>query len=121
MPILKFQIFIFIFILFSLVEHPWEVQQTVYATLLKLLQNVVEKPTEPKFRSINPNNAVLKAKVFDVNGGRALLEAGGFKQASADAPLTCTRDDDLILREAFGCLKNHVTKQSEKQQRTWKS
>ena len=34
-----------------------------YATVLTLLRNVLDKPDEAKFRSINSENATIKAKV----------------------------------------------------------
>ncbi|CAK9083334.1 unnamed protein product [Durusdinium trenchii] len=52
--------------------------ETCYVTLLKLLNNIVEHPSEAKFRHLKTSNAALKAKVFDVPGAKDFLVACGF-------------------------------------------
>jgi len=101
----------------KLTSHPWEVQHTAYSTLMKLLKNVCEQPGNEKYRSINPDNGVLKAKVFDIDGGKDLLMAAGFKQENGAGNFTSGREADLLAREAFACLSNHAVKQHEKQER----
>eukprot|EP00929_Paragymnodinium_shiwhaense_P104197 TRINITY_DN6833_c0_g1_i1.p1 TRINITY_DN6833_c0_g1~~TRINITY_DN6833_c0_g1_i1.p1 ORF type:complete len:200 (+),score=68.06 TRINITY_DN6833_c0_g1_i1:54-653(+) len=61
-------------------EAEWSRQECCYVTLLKLLGNIVDKPTEAKFRHLSLENAALKNKVFDVPGGVDYLVAVGFKQ-----------------------------------------
>merc|ERR1719217_155910 len=46
----------------------WEVQEAFYSTAMLLLRNILDKPTEPKFRSIKTDNAKIKSKVLDLGG-----------------------------------------------------
>lgn len=86
----------------SVDEAELEAQETFYATLLKVLKNVLDNPTEPKFRSLKKTNAALQAKFFGVGDGAAiaLLKLGGFEDGeetiglpgSPDGRCTALRD-----------------------------
>ena len=57
----------------------WEEQEGFYGTAMLLLRNILDKPSEPKFRSIKTDNAKIKSKVLDVGGcGKDLFLLGGF-------------------------------------------
>mmetsp|Transcript_69561 Transcript_69561/g.148793 ORF Transcript_69561/g.148793 Transcript_69561/m.148793 type:complete len:149 (-) Transcript_69561:60-506(-) len=91
----------------SLGEQPWPAQEACYGVLLKLLDNVVKSPDEPKFRSIRRGNAAIKAKVLDCPGGAALLMAAGFLEEPetyvlpAEAPVE-------VLEGALDSLRAHA-------------
>mmetsp|Transcript_47428 Transcript_47428/g.152282 ORF Transcript_47428/g.152282 Transcript_47428/m.152282 type:complete len:176 (+) Transcript_47428:129-656(+) len=90
-------------------QNGWPAQETCYSTLLKLLQNVVDKPEEPKFRSIKATNATIKAKVLDCAGARAFLLAAGF--AEDGDLLTLPSGDDAAQANcgaALAALKSHA-------------
>jgi len=69
------------------VTEPWEIQEAFFKTGLKVIDNLLQNPGEPKFRQLNRNNAALSAKLFDVAGdsGLVLLKAAGFDEGSGDA------------------------------------
>merc|ERR1719235_1892999 len=57
----------------------WEVQEGFYGTAMLLLRNILDKPSEAKFRSIKTDNAKIKSKVLDVGGcGKDIFLLGGF-------------------------------------------
>merc|ERR1719171_329343 len=59
----------------------WEVQEAFYSTAMLLLRNILDKPSEPKFRSIKTDNAKIKSKVLDVaDCGKDLFLLGGFTE-----------------------------------------
>jgi thiol-disulfide isomerase/thioredoxin len=66
-------------------EVDWEVQEAFYSTAMLLLRNILDKPSEPKFRSIKTDNAKIKSKVLDVadGSGKELFLLGGFAEEAA--------------------------------------
>ena len=62
--------------------------------LLAYVGNVVDKPDEEKFRTINMENKVFKTKVKPFLGAKALLVAVGFKQTEAGDALVLKEDAD---------------------------
>mmetsp|Transcript_39055 Transcript_39055/g.107603 ORF Transcript_39055/g.107603 Transcript_39055/m.107603 type:complete len:171 (-) Transcript_39055:84-596(-) len=62
----------------TLSSQPWAAQEACYSVLLKLLQNLVQNPEEPKFRTVKRGNAAIKAKVLDCPGGADVLLRAGF-------------------------------------------
>eukprot|EP00401_Gymnodinium_catenatum_P005091 CAMPEP_0117559030 /NCGR_PEP_ID=MMETSP0784-20121206/53149_1 /TAXON_ID=39447 /ORGANISM="" /LENGTH=528 /DNA_ID=CAMNT_0005356393 /DNA_START=35 /DNA_END=1622 /DNA_ORIENTATION=- len=68
------------------VTEPWEIQETFFKTSLKVIDNVLSNPGEPKFRQLNRSNAALSAKLFGVAGdsGLILLKAAGFDEGTGD-------------------------------------
>ena len=55
-----------------------EVQKVAVKTLLKLSDNVLNKPAVEKYRRIRPENPQIKSRIFDVKGGRTALRGIGF-------------------------------------------
>ncbi len=49
------------------------------STLLKILSNILQDPSEPKYRSLKVENAAIKSKVLACPGGREMLLASGFE------------------------------------------
>mmetsp|Transcript_18144 Transcript_18144/g.46430 ORF Transcript_18144/g.46430 Transcript_18144/m.46430 type:complete len:239 (+) Transcript_18144:2-718(+) len=54
--------------------------QNAFSTVARILKNVLNDPTEPKFRSIKADNKTLKEKVLTCRGGREFLLAAGFER-----------------------------------------
>lgn len=65
-------------------ESSWRVKEPALQLLLKLLQNIINAPENPKFRCIKRTNATLQAKVFSVAGCTDVLLAAGFKHSGAE-------------------------------------
>jgi UBX domain-containing protein 1/4 len=61
--------------------------------LLAYIGNVLDNPSESKFRTINTENKAFKTKVKPFVGAKQLLKAVGFKEE--------TGDNCLILEESF--------------------
>ena len=68
--------------------------ERVMKTLLKMVSNVVEKSTEPKFRTIKCDNDAFRKRVSAFSGGIAMLKAAGFKKDELENTLVIA-DDDL--------------------------
>lgn len=66
---------------------PWDQKEQAFALLMKLLQNVVQDPSNPKFRRMKKTNKTLAAKVFGVQGCTALLLAAGFVEEGEELVL----------------------------------
>jgi hypothetical protein len=62
--------------------------------LLAYVGNVVDKPVEEKFRTINLENKAFKTKVKNFFGAKAMLVAVGFKQHEAGDALVLKDDAD---------------------------
>jgi UBX domain-containing protein 1/4 len=66
---------------------------------LKILKayvgNILDNPSEEKFRSINTDNKVYKTKVKPFLGAKSLLLAVGFEQAESGEALVLNPDADL--------------------------
>jgi len=86
----------------AVAEVEWSVQEAFYLTLLKVLNNILQNPEEPKFRSLKKGNAALQTKLFGVADGAAakLLVLGGFEDGEEvialsgppDGRMTALRD-----------------------------
>lgn len=76
-------------------KEPWEVQDTLYKTGVKVLNNLLSNPKEEKFRSLKRTNAALKSKLLDVaeNAGTELVVLAGF-EAVSDELLTMSAEPD---------------------------
>ena len=92
--------------LHRITESEWPKQETCYVTLLKLLKNIVDHPTEAKFRHLNTQNAALKAKVFDIPGALDFLKAVGFQEVAGEA-LECSAAAEQ-LKTARDRLEKHA-------------
>eukprot|EP00928_Gymnodinium_smaydae_P067803 TRINITY_DN5079_c0_g1_i1.p1 TRINITY_DN5079_c0_g1~~TRINITY_DN5079_c0_g1_i1.p1 ORF type:complete len:388 (-),score=68.88 TRINITY_DN5079_c0_g1_i1:76-1239(-) len=97
-------------------SEPWDVQEAAYVLLIKVIQNPLQSPDEPKFRSIKRDSAALKNKLLDRRGGVQVLLAVGFiEEASA---YVLPRDASLdVLREALQEVKSHAEKKQMDHQR----
>lgn len=60
------------------------VKEVFCVTILKVLNNTLQTPQEPKFRTLKKENAALKSKLFDVADGAAaaLLKTAGFTNSA---------------------------------------
>jgi predicted helicase len=47
-------------------------------TLSKMLTNIIDKPDDPRFRTVKASNASIKKKILDKSGGSEFLAALGF-------------------------------------------
>lgn len=65
---------------------------TCFNLLVKLFNNIIEKPKEEKFRTFNKNNEHLKAKVLNIKQVEKLLEVIGYN-------ISKVNDQILILPE----------------------
>ena len=65
--------------------------------LLAYVSNIVDKPEETKFRTINTENKVFKAKVKPFVGAKQLLVAVGFQQAEDSQTLVLREEADMEL------------------------
>jgi UBX domain-containing protein 1/4 len=61
--------------------------------LLAYIGNVLDNPSEAKFRTINTENKAFKTKVKPFVGAKQLLKAVGFKEEAGD--------NSLVLEESF--------------------
>jgi len=61
----------------------YEVQEAFFKTGLKVLNNTLENPTEPKFRQLKCSNAALSGKLLNVagNAGTDLICLAGFEES----------------------------------------
>lgn len=58
-----------------------DVRQLAIEVIGKYIQNIAENPNEPKFRSIRLSNKIFQERVQTTKGGRAFLEAVGFRES----------------------------------------
>ena len=61
--------------------------KTCLVTLIKLLDNVLHKPGNPKVRTIRLQNEAFCQKIGCRNGGIEFLEACGFQRRKAPVPI----------------------------------
>jgi thiol-disulfide isomerase/thioredoxin len=74
--------------------------------LTAYVSNVVDKPDEEKYRTINMENKAFKGKVKPLIGGKALLLAVGFKPNDAGNALVLSEDADRdALKQAKAKLE----------------
>ncbi|TMW62862.1 hypothetical protein Poli38472_005480 [Pythium oligandrum] len=72
---------------------------TALKTLNVYVKNLIEKPDEEKFRTINLENPAFRKRVASLVGGVALLKALGYEKDEADGLLKLAvenRKDDLL-------------------------
>lgn len=103
--------------------EPYEVQEAFFKTALKVLDNTLQSPDEPKFRQLKLGNAALRAKLFDVadSAGLALLEIAGFA-AAEDEVLTlpgppdgkCTAVRERIQKAATAAWEKKAREDRDK-------
>ena len=76
-------------------------------TLKVYIKNLVEKPDDERFLSINLENEAFRARVSCLNGGIALLRAVGFQKNEAERKLWMPPEDKdvALLTETRGKLE----------------
>jgi len=67
------------------------------STLHKLCNNVLQHPSEPKFRSISLDNAAIRERVAAVVGGIAFLKAAGWLKDGCRMVIDAKDDATLVL------------------------
>lgn len=103
----------------ALHDVPWEKKEPAIALLLKLLQNVVKSPDNPKFRKLKRTNATLQAKVFSVPGCAEVLFAAGFEAQGDELVLPDSVDVQWVVDEltSFGNEELMAQKRAERDAR----
>jgi len=104
--------------------EPYEVQEPFFKTALKIIENVLRSPDEPKFRQLKKTNAALKTKLFDVGGDAAstLFELAGFELCSSGEVLQlpgapdgrCTALRDLLQNAATAAWETNARAERDK-------
>jgi len=65
-------------------------------TFAKIVANIVDQPTEPRFRRIRLANAAFRDRLWSVVGGPALLHAAGFREVDGGESIELPSNaDDL--------------------------
>jgi len=90
-----------------------------FITLMKVLDNVIQKPFDPKVRSIRLSNPAFTNKVASRKGGVEFLIACGFVQESP-TPALLARDDTpqesfLILKDVDESIADEAARADYKQ------
>lgn len=91
-------------------SSPEDAQEACCRTLIRLLENVLEQPKEPKFRQLNRTNKALAAKVFSVPGAEALLLAIGWQRSQPESLLLPSDAPQACLRTAVARLRDRLAK-----------
>jgi hypothetical protein len=60
-------------------QEPYDMYATAVRTLQKICSNIVDHPTEDKYRRLRVDNAALKAKLFDRTRGQESCKLIGFQ------------------------------------------
>jgi len=62
-----------------LLESNFDVDsQECILTILKIIDNILSKPTDPKIRTLRTNNPAIRRKILDRKGGLDILLSIGF-------------------------------------------
>lgn len=69
--------------LLSLEENPREIYLEVTSVLLRLANNVIKNPSDPKYRSIRLANPTVANKLLPAVGAMECLFEMGFKEVCA--------------------------------------
>ncbi|XP_053684996.1 peptide-N(4)-(N-acetyl-beta-glucosaminyl)asparagine amidase [Sabethes cyaneus] len=89
-------------------------------TLLRLLDNIIREPQNPKFRSVRLENQTIKAKLLSVGGMRELMAEIGFVESDGTLTLPATvvvaklRKYRDYINERKELIKNPPTTSSQK-------
>jgi peptide-N4-(N-acetyl-beta-glucosaminyl)asparagine amidase len=73
----------------ALEENPEDVYLETTSVLLKLVDNVIKNPSNPKYRSIKLGNPTVSSKLIPAVGAMECLFEMGFQEVS-------TRRDEII-------------------------
>ena len=80
-------------------------------TVLKLLDNILQKPYEAKFRIVKLGNATVQTKIVNCHGGVELLKACGFvavKNDKNDASMILTLPEHSLAQQEFLVAARHL-------------
>jgi hypothetical protein len=83
--------------------------QTLEATLVKVLRNIIDNQNETKYRTLRINNTSVKNAIIDAPGGSEFLVAAGFGHAVTDSGEKVLKFDDTHvepLQHALEWLRN---------------
>lgn len=83
---------------------------TAVKTLLVYVKNLLEKPEDEKFRTINLENQAFRKRVASLVGGVAFLKALGYEKDEADGMLRLSLEkrDNVLLQYARTVLEGAV-------------
>ncbi|DAZ96755.1 TPA: hypothetical protein N0F65_012332 [Lagenidium giganteum] len=87
---------------------------TALKTLNVYVKNLLEKPDEEKFRTINLENAAFRKRVASLVGGIAFLKALGYEknEETSSMVLDVAKRDEKLLRYAQQQLQRGITELS---------
>ena len=64
--------------------NTFEVCRDLLGVVVKIIDNVVANPDDPKYRKMKLSNAAIKRKIVETAGGLELMRALGFKRDADD-------------------------------------
>ena len=70
-------------------------------TVLKMLENLLSNPQDPKFRSIRIQNPNFQSKVYQIPGGKQLFIAAGFQLYTNSIQDADSISDDSYLKHSM--------------------
>ena len=86
---------------------------TAVKTLNVYVKNLLEKPDEEKFRSINLSNAAFKKRAGSLVGEVAFLQAIGYQKSDDTLHMALEDRDNDFLRQAQDTLTRAITELSQ--------
>ena len=80
--------------------------QSVHQTILRLLENTIKNPSDPKFKSIQASNKQIQLTILQYVEGVEILKLCGFTPLPADAPINYTNNLEIgMLKLCRGDLE----------------
>ena len=76
-------------------------------TVTKMLTNITENPSEPKFRKIRASNPSFAAKVYSMKGAPELFTLAGFKDTVEEQVVKCHFCVDMHWRMVESCINGY--------------
>eukprot|EP00536_Pseudo-nitzschia_multiseries_P010098 jgi/Psemu1/288896/fgenesh1_pg.297_\ len=74
--------------------------KTCFVTLLKVLDNVLQHPHNPKVRTLRTENKAIRSKILDKQGHHVLLACGFVLETPPGGIGTTQQEEKLVLHEA---------------------
>mmetsp|Transcript_7725 Transcript_7725/g.34270 ORF Transcript_7725/g.34270 Transcript_7725/m.34270 type:complete len:343 (-) Transcript_7725:1807-2835(-) len=90
--------------------NPTEVRKTCYLTMAKYITNIINQPSEVKFRKIRRENAAFQKRVIAADGGLDYLLAVGFREDIEEGFLVLSHSDMFLLNRVRGDLELYSSK-----------
>ena len=75
---------------------------------LKLTANILDQPSEPKFRRFRSNNPSISKKLLRCPGGQDLLIALGFRTKVITLQAACTLQAPRPVHLSLTCLLSYL-------------